>query len=220
MATGLITPYIMLRPLSAPLTFPASDPTHAFQVRLSVMLLFVGGAVPIAIAITSWPIVRQRSYALAVWLIALSIANFSLQSVENAGWMSLFTLSQDYAAANAANGNVYEIVGAAVRAGWKWIHYTHLLILVGWMLILFVVLWHSGLVNRILAGLGVFTAVLHITGITLPQFLAYPSPVPIAMGMPLGFVYLALSMWLIVKGFAEGDGSIKTPQVELSHAKP
>jgi len=43
--------------------------------------------------------------------------------------------------------------------------------------------------------------VLQITGITLPQFLAYPRPNLMLMGMPRGLVYLALSVWLMLKGF-------------------
>src|SRR5437588_9075800 len=91
--TGLIPPYIMLRPLNAPLSFNANDPANSFKVRLSVMLLFVGGAVTVAIAIAALPILRQYTYALALWVLALAIANFSLQCIENAAWMSLFTLS-------------------------------------------------------------------------------------------------------------------------------
>ena len=97
--TGLTTPYIILRPLSAPLTFAANDPSKSILVRLTVMLLFIGGAVTIAIAVAAWPIFRQYSYGLALWLVALAVVNFSLQCVENAAWMSMFTLSQDYARA-------------------------------------------------------------------------------------------------------------------------
>lgn len=201
--TGLITPYIMLRPLNSPLSFNANDPGNAFQVRLSVMLLFVGGAVTVAIAIVALPAIRQYSYALGLWVLALAVANFSLQCIENAAWMSMFTLSQDYANAGAADAGVYNVVGAAVRSAWKWVHYTHLLVMVSWMLMLIVGLWRSELVPRILGVPGVITCLLQITGITLPQFIPYPSPAPTAMGLPLGFVYLALSLWLLVKGFDE-----------------
>jgi hypothetical protein len=201
--TGLITPYVMLHPLAAPLSFNANDPTKSFQVRLSVMLLFVGGAITVAIAVAALPIFRQYGSALAVWIIALAIANFSLQCVENAAWMSLFTLSQNYANVAAADAGVYNLIAAAVRSAWKWVHYTHLLIMVSWMFILFVMLWRSALVPRVVAALGMLTTLMQITGITLPQFIPYPSPYPTAMGMPLGFVYLALSVWLMVKGFEE-----------------
>jgi len=200
--TGLVTPYIMLRPLTSPFVFAANAPGKDFLVRSAVMMLFVGGAVTIAIAINSLPFVRQYSLTLAACLFALAITNFCLQGVENAAWMSLFTFSQDYARASAADVGVYTVVGAAVRSAWKWVHYTHLLILVSWMLLLFVTLWRSRLVPAMFGVLGVITTLMQITGITLPQFLAYPSPMPMLMGMPLGFVYLALALWLLVKGFS------------------
>ena len=201
--TGLTAPYIMLHPLNSPLSFNANEPANSFKVRLSVMLLFIGGAVTVAIAIAALPVLRQYSYALALWVLALAIANFSLQCIENAAWMSLFTLSRNYTNASAADASVYAVVGAAVRSAWKWVHYTHLLIMVSWMFMVFVALWRSALVPRVTAALGMITTLLQITGITLPQFIPYPSPYPTAMGMPLGFVYLALSVWLMLKGFEQ-----------------
>ena len=203
--TGLMTPYILLQQLSRPLTF-AADSVNGFQVRLAIMMLFVGGAVPIVIAIIGMPLFRKYSYAMALWLFALAIVNFALQGGEIAGYMSLFAFSQNYLSANAADLGVYELVGATVRSAWKWIHYTHLLIMVSWIFSLGLMLWKSAVVPRILVALLLITTVLQITGITLPQFLAYPSPNLMLMGMPLGFVYLALSVWLIIKGFrASGD---------------
>lgn len=203
--TGLMTPYMLLQQLSRPLTFSANEPVNSFQVRLAIMMLFVGGAVPIVIAITGMPVFRKFSYALALWLFGLAIVNFALQGGEIAGYMSLFTFSQTYASANAADLGVHELVGATVRSAWKWIHYTHLLIMVGWMFSLGLMFWKSGLVPRVLAALLLITTVLQITGITLPQFLAYPSPNLMLMGMPLGFIYLALSVWLMIKGFSARD---------------
>ena len=198
--TGLMTPYVLLQQLSRPLTF-AADSVNGFQVRLAIRMLFVGGAVPIVIAITGMPVFRKYSYGLALWLFGLAIANFALQGGEIAGYMSLFTFSQNYANANPADLVLYELIGATVRSAWKWIHYTHLLIMVSWMFSLGLMLWKSALVPRILAILLLITALLQITGITLPQFLAYPSPNLMLMGMPLGFAYLALSVWLMIKGF-------------------
>ncbi len=208
--TGLTAPYIMLHPLNSPLSFNANDAGNAFQVRLSVMLLFVGGAAAMAIAFTAWPVFRQYSYTIALWVLALAVVNFSLQCVENAAWMSMFTLSQDYAKAGAAEIGVYNLVGAAVRSAWKWVHYTHLLIMVSWMFMLFVVLLRSALVPRLLAGFGLLTTLLQITGITLPQFIPYPTPPMTGMGLPLGVVYLILSVWLMAKGFDERKKPVAT----------
>jgi hypothetical protein len=203
--TGLMTPYMLLQQLTRPLTSSAINSVNSFQVRLAIMMLFVGGAVPLVIAITGMPVFRKFSYALALWLFGLAIVNFALQGGEIAGYMSLFTFSQSYASSNAADLGVHELVGATVRSAWKWIHYTHLLIMVSWMFSLGLMFWKSSVVPRILAGLLLITTVLQITGITLPQFLAYPSPNLMLMGMPLGFIYLALSVWLMIKGFSTRD---------------
>jgi hypothetical protein len=101
--TGLMTPYMLLQQLTRPLTFGAIDPLNGFQIRLAIMMLFVGGAVPIVIATTGLPWFRKFSYALALWLFGLAIANFALQGGESAGYMSMFTFSQNYASASAAD---------------------------------------------------------------------------------------------------------------------
>jgi hypothetical protein len=203
--TGLTAPYMMLQQLTRPVTFGAINSVNGFQIRLAVMMLFVGGALTIVIAITGMPVFRKYGLAMALWLVALAVANFSLQGGEIAGYMSMFTFSQNYASAAAVDLGVYELVGATVRSAWKWIHYTHLLVMVSWMFSLGLMFWKSALVPRIFAVLLLITTLLQITGITLPQFLAYRSPNLMLMGMPLGFVYLAMSVWLIVKGF-NADG--------------
>ena len=207
--TGLMTPYILLQQLSRPLTFAAINSVNGFQIRLAIMMLFVGGALTIVIAITGMPVFRKYSYAMALWLFGLAIANFSLQGGEIAGYMSMFTFSQNYADANAADVGVYELVGATVRSAWKWIHYTHLLVMVSWMFSLGLMLWKSALVPRIFAVLLLITAVMQITGITLPQFLAYRSPNLMLMGVPLAFAYLGLSVWLMIKGFRSAEEEAK-----------
>jgi hypothetical protein len=206
--TGLTTPYIILRPLGAALD--ASAIVDGFQVRLGVMLLFIGGALTIAITVTGWSMFREYSFPLATWLLALAITNFALQCVENAAWMSLFTFSQEYAKANAGDASLLQVTGIALRMIWKWIHYTHLLIMVSWMFMLGVLLWRTAVVPRALALLLPLGSLLQVTGITLPQFIPYPSPAPILMGLPLGIIYLVLAVWLIGKGFSGQPKSLAT----------
>lgn len=207
--TGLMTPYILLQQLTRPPTFAAINSVNGFQVRLAVLMLFVGGGLTIVIAITGMPTFRKHSYAMALWLFGLAIANCSLQGGEIAGYMSMFTFSQNYASASAADLGVYDLVGATVRSAWKWIHYTHLLVMVSWMFSLGLMLWKSALVPRVFAVLLLITTVMQITGITLPQFLAYRSPNLMLMGVPLAFAYLGLSVWLMIKGFRSADERAK-----------
>ena len=208
LVAGLTTPYIILRPVAA--AFDANAIINSSQVRLAVMLLFVGGALTIAIAVTGWSTFREYSFALATWLVALAIANFALQCVENAGYMSLLTFSQEYAKANTGDASLFHVAGIALRMLWKWFHYTHLLVMVSWMFLLGVFLWRTALIPRALALLLLLGSLLQITGITLPQFISYPSPAPMLMGLPLGVVYLALAVWLIGRGFRNQPESFAT----------
>lgn len=197
---GLTTPYIILRSLGA--TLDTNAVVNGFQVRLAVMLLFVGGALTIVIAITGWSTFREYSFPLATWLLALAIANFALQCVENVASMSLFTFTQEYAKANAGDASLFHVTGIALRLIWKWAHYTHLLIMVSWMFMLGVLLWLTAVVPRALAVLLPLGSLVQIIGITLPQFIPYPHPAPMLVGLPLGIIYLALAVWLIGKGFS------------------
>lgn len=205
---GLTTPYIILRRLGA--AYDASAVVDGAQVRLAVMLLFAGGALTIAIAIAGWSIFREYSFPLATWLLGLAIANFALQCVENAAWMSLFTFSQEYAKANAGDVSLFHVTGIALRMIWKWVHYTHLLIMVSWMFVLGILLWRIDTVPRVLAALLPLGSLLQIFGITLPQFIPYPSPAPMLMGLPLGIIYLILAVSLIGKGFSARPKSFAT----------
>ena len=204
-ATGLMTPYIMLQALSAA---PASDLAIAAgmetQIRLAVALLFVGGVIPVAIAITAWPIVLPRSRALAQWLLALAVVTLAMQIVENQHFLSLLSLSLEHERAGGDAAAVLAATAPIVRAAWRWAHYTHLLSVVGWMLLFCGVLFRLALVPRALAAAGIVTTLMQLGGITLPVLLGYRVPFPpAAWGVPLGVAYLGLSLWLMVRGFAE-----------------
>ena len=205
MATGLMTPYIMLQSVSAA---PATDLAIAAgmetQIRLAVALLFVGGVIPVAIAITAWPIVLPRSRALAQWLLALAVVSLAMQIVENQHFLSLLSLSLEHGRAGADAAAVLAATAPIVRAAWRWAHYTHLLSIVGWMLLFCGVLFRLALVPRALAAAGIVTTLMQLGGITLPVLLGYRVPFsPAAWGVPLAVAYLGLSLWLMATGFAD-----------------
>src|ERR1051325_6938833 len=209
LAAGLMAPYMMLRPLGDLFTYNANDPAKSFQVRLSVMLLFLGAVIVLAISFTAGPAVRERGRVIGLWVIALAVVNFSLQCVENAAWMSMFNFSQEYAKAAGTNLATYQIVGASVRSYWKWVHYTHLLFMVIWMFVLFLAFWRAALIQSVLAAFGMLATLMQITGITLPQFIPYPAPPMNVMGLPLAFAYVAIAGWLMLKGFPQ---PVKRPE--------
>ena len=212
--TTLILPYVLLLPVSARAgAFLDSAAPMAGTVRLSVLVLFIGGAVSLAISVIAWPTVRERQPRLGLCLLALAVMNFTLQLIENAHWLSLLSISQAYASSGAVDSETFEALGLAAHASFRWAHYSHILIVVAWLFTLFLLLYRGGLVPRAIAALGIGGALLHFIGITLPAFGGYRMPYPDLFGASLGLAILLVALWLIARGFAnvESQGAQSPP---------
>jgi hypothetical protein len=201
LAAGLMVPYILLRPVITPPGFLASAAGSAPQIRAAVLLMFVGSAIALGTSIAALPVFRRYSQAMALWLAALAVVNFSLQAVDSGAVLSMLSISQQYAEAGAADAALYQAAAAAVGSTRRWAHYTHLLVLGSWILVLHGLLLRFALVPRLLAAVGLIATVSQIVGVPLRVMLGYPAVGP--MAMPLGVTYLVLALWLTVKGFPE-----------------
>jgi hypothetical protein len=215
LAAGLTVPFVLLRPLIMPPGFLATAAGNSVQVRAAVLLLFVGSAVSVGIAIAALPVFRQYSSAMALWLLALAVASFALQAVDNAHILSMLSLSQEYAKAGAAKAETFQTLAIVVGSARKWAHYSFLLVVGSWILLLYSLLYRFRLVPRALAGFGAVASVLQITGVSLRGLLGYPPETRLAM--PLAPAYVALAVWLIVKGFDERHRPLpaETQEVEI-----
>lgn len=201
LAAGLTAPFILLLPLIAPPGFLANGAGVPNQVRGAVLLLFVGSAIAIGITCTAWPVFRQYSSAMALWLLSLAAASFSLQAVDNAHLLSMLSLSQEYAKAGSDKADLFQALAVVVGSARKWAHYSFLLVVGSWILLFHTALYRFRLVPRALAAFGLVGSLLQITGVTLRALFGYPPETRLAM--PLAPAYVALAVWLIVKGFDE-----------------
>jgi hypothetical protein len=138
---------------------------------------------------------------MSLWLLSLAVAAFALQAVDNAALLSILSLSQEYGKADAAKLDLLQTLNLVVGFARKWVHYTALFLAVSWIALFGSVLYRFRLVPRLLAGLALVTSLLQITGVTLRGFLGYPPEM--WMAMPLAPAYVALGVWLMVKGFDE-----------------
>jgi Domain of unknown function (DUF4386) len=213
LAGGLILPFVLIDRVRDA-GFLASAAVMPNQLRAAVILLFVGSAFAVAIAIAAWPLARRYSVAMALWLLALSVAGFSLQAVDNAHLMSILSLSQEYAKAGAAKTDLFQALAIVSLSARKWAHYSYLLVAVTWMLLLFSLLYRFRLVPRALAGLGVVASLLQIASVTVLALFGYRPQVLLAT--PLGPIYAGLALWLIVKGFEE-QREVYPEEITLRH---
>ena len=201
LAAGLTVPFILLNPLIASPGFLANGAGIPNQVRAAVLLLFVGSAIAIGIASTGWSVFRLYSSAMALWLLALAVASLSLQAVDNAHLLSMLSLSQEYAKTGAEKADLFQALAVVVGSARKWSHYSFLLVVGSWIFLLCGLLYRFRLVPRALAAFGLVGRMLQIAGVTLRGLWGYPPKTLLAM--PLAPAYVALALWLIVKGFDE-----------------
>jgi len=207
---GLIVPFVLLGPLTTGARdFLANAAKASLQIRVGVFLLFANCALTIGIAIVAWPVFRQYSKAIAMWLVCASVIMFSLQAVDNAHVLSMLSLSQQYAQAGGPV-ELFQTLAAVVGSTRRWIHFTELLAIDCWIFLLYIILFRSAVVPRALAAFGLLTVMLHFTGIPLPGFLGYR--IVTLMGVPMAFSHVALALWLMAKGFAEPFGIVRSAE--------
>ncbi len=213
LVVGLTVPFIMLDRVKRVAGLVAGAAAHPGQVRAAVLLLFVGSAITIGITIAAFSLFRRYSSTIALWLLAVAITGFSLQAMDNGAILSALSLSQEYAKADASKLEWFQGMELAVNAARKWTHYCSLLVAVSWILLLNCALYRFRLVPRLLAGSVMIASALQISGVTLRGFFGYPPETLLAV--PLAPAYVALAVWLMVKGFEERHRPVESPDVEL-----
>ena len=204
---GLMVPFMLLLPITTP-DFPETAAAVTPRIRLAVLLLFALGLLTIGIAVTAFPLLRERGLGAALWLPAVSVLWLALQAVDNAHLMTMLSLSQRYTEAGASQAALLVEVGALARSSRVWAHYTELLVIETWFLVFYGLLLRSSLVPRPLAGFGLLMVGVHAAGITLPKFLGYDT-MP-SLGISLALSHVAVGSWLLAKGFggtSDGAGS-------------
>lgn len=203
MAFGLILPFVLIQgPLSiAPPGFLVNAAANSVQIRLAVLIAFVGAALTVGIAITAYPVIRRYSQTMALWFLALCVVSLAMDAIHNATVLGMLSLSQRFTEAGAADAGLFQAIGSAVRSIRYWAHYTQLIFIGAWIFIFYSIQLRYALIPRALATLGLIGIILQSTGVTFSAFLGYPSMS--WMAFPLAPIQLTVAIWLMVKGFDE-----------------
>lgn len=213
--SGLILPYVLLHPVSVPaVAFLDTAAPMEGVIRLCMLMLLIGGAASLAISIAAWPVVRERQPRLGLCVLALAVMNFTLQLMENANWLSLLTMSQRHAEAAGAGGELFEGLAFAAYASWRWTHYSHILVVVGFLFAFYLLLYRGALIPPPLAAVALALPPLHFVGIILPVFAGYRMTNPDLFGAPLGVATVGIALWLMINGFRASPATQAPPAVK------
>jgi len=198
MIGGGLVNFVLEAPIFGAPGFLVGAAAHSLQIGVAALLGIVLGALAVAIAITAFPIFRQYSQAMALWLVALSVVGLALSAVENMNVMSMLSLSEAYTKAGAANRDQFEALRGIVASARNWAHFIGLVIAGCTLFVFYAVLYRFALVPRLLAAFGLVAVILQITAVAMPIF---GHEVLFVLLAPLGVCQLVLAIWLIVKGF-------------------
>ncbi len=202
LAAGPLVNFALLGPVNAaPPGFLANAPMHATQVSLAALIGFGASVMTVGIAVALWPLVRGQAPAMSLSLLAFAVVGLALSAVENAGLLTMLSLSQEHATANAADESLYQGLAFMVGSARRWVHFMNLIVGGGLTYSAFyALLYRLALVPRGLAATGFAAAALLLVAVAMPLF---GFPVAFLLLVPLGLAHLVLSVWLLLRGFVE-----------------
>jgi hypothetical protein len=198
MLAGVMVNFVLTAPLFGSPGFLVNAADHPSQIASSVVLGLAMAAIPIGIAVTAFPIIRQDAQGMALSLLALASASLAITAVEQTSVMSMLSLSEAYARAGAAEREALQGLRLVVASHRNWSHYVARAMDGVTILALYGALFRSRLVPRGLAAFGMAASALQVVAIAMPFF---GHAVVFPMLAPLGVSQLVLALWLIAKGF-------------------
>jgi hypothetical protein len=165
----------------------------------SVLLALFTAGLGLAATVIAWPLFRRTSPGLALAGLMLTGIGFATTVGEQASFLSMLSLSQQYALNPGADPLQFELMRGVVSAARNWIHYLDKIVGGAGLGITYLLLYRGRLVPRVIAALGVAAVLSQMGGISMELF---QRDLPMLMLAPLALMQLVLCLWLLVRGFA------------------
>jgi hypothetical protein len=191
--------------------------TNASQIATAALLLFIGGAAAIGIAISLYPVLKKYNEGLALGAVGFRTVEGVLDFVAVIFLLVLITLSQQFVNAGAPDSSYFQTLGALVDSGYHMT--TNVMKLMAFAigaLLYSIIFYRTKLIPRWLSGWGVVAAIFTMLSALLTMYglIAPFSTVQIILNLPILPQELVLAVWLIVKGFNPSVIASKSPQGE------
>jgi hypothetical protein len=197
------------------LSFPFMAPVNAANYLVSVstygglvatgaVLLFIGGASAIGIAMSLYPVLRKYNEGLALGSVGFRTVEGMLDFISVLGLLILITLSQQFVGAGSPDSSYFQTLGVLTVSGFHWAtNVIKLMVFSLGCLLYYILFFRTNLIPRWLSGWGVVAAIMTMVSALLVMYglIAPFSTAQIVLNLPILPQELVLAVWLIVKGF-------------------
>jgi len=212
------------------LSFPFLAPMNATNYLVDVsangglvatgaLLLFIGGAAAIGIAISLYPVLRKYNEGLALGAVGFRTVEGVLWFVSVRGLLLLITLSQQFVKAGAPDASYFQTLGVLVLAelpGGVATVGSGLAFSIG-CLLYYIIFYRTKLVPRWISVWGLVAAILTMSSfvLTILGLIApFSTERDVLTALPMLPQEMVLAVWLIVKGFNPSVIASKSPHVD------
>ena len=164
----------------------------------SVLVALFTSGLGLAATVIAWPLFRRTSPGLALAGLVITGVGFATTVVEQASFLSMLSLSQQYAQHPGADPQQFELLRGVVSAARNGIHFLDKIVGGAGLLLTYLVLYRGRLAPRLIAVPGVLATLSQMSGISLELF---SRDLPMLMLLPLFVMQLVLCLWLLARGF-------------------
>lgn len=179
---------------------------NATQIRAALVLTLVLSGITLAVALVAMPVFRRASERMFWLYFGLAVSGLATGAVESVVVREMLAMSLNYPQPGMAA--IYDALAPAVRSEWSAAHFFNLAMGHLKALVLFLILYRFRFVPRLVAGAGVIATLVSTTGITASLVAVNFSYLMVA---PAGLVQMAMTLWLIWKGFSEPAAAVASP---------
>jgi hypothetical protein len=205
-----------LAPMNAT-NYLVSVSTNGGLLATGALLVFMGGAAAIGIAISLYPVLKKYSASQALGAVGFRTVEGVFYFVGAACLLLLITLSQQFVNAGAPDSSYFQTLGVLLVSGYRLaINIVALLAFSIGCLLYYIIFYRTKLIPRWLSGWGVVASILTMLSALLAMFglIGRFSTEQVVLNLPILPQEIVLGVWLIVKGFNPSVIASKSPQME------
>lgn len=208
MIIGMYSNFALNDPIFGGAGYLVNGLQHRTLFGLNVVADFINSSIGITVAVLVYSKTWRNYPKLSMTYLSVVIVSVAVGLSEQAHFMSLLSLSEQFAKHPALDPQLFDVMKAMISADRNWHHFIGKISGGASLFLLYVLLYRTQFIFRLISLFGMFAAAMQMSGISVEFF---SHDLNKMMLYPMGIAHLILIICLLIKGFSE-----KTPDKHLT----